>query len=59
MNRPFSFFEFRESRFKNAKERFDEFSPLARIFSQVRSLKARSMVVEEIAPNASLDLVQE
>lgn len=57
--RPFSFFEFREDCFKDKNGCLNEFSPLARIFSQVRNLNAACMVVETIAPDASLDLVQE
>lgn len=56
---PYSFFEFREEHFKDTGGRLHEFSPLARILSQVRSLKASSMVIEEIAVASSLDLVQE
>lgn len=56
---PFSFFEFREKHFGDKDGRFSEFSPLARILSQVRSLNASSMLIEDIAPDSSLDLIQE
>ncbi|MDA3925852.1 MAG: hypothetical protein PF904_14245 [Kiritimatiellae bacterium] len=48
--RPFSFFDFVE-------ERFCGISPLRRIFSQARNLKAKTMVVEEI--QHSLEIAQE
>ena len=48
--RPFSFFDFVENRFQGI-------SPLRRIFSQVRNLKVKTMVVEEI--QHTLEIEQE
>ncbi len=52
VERPFSYFRFRENRFQ-------ELPSLARIFSQARCLGAKTLVLEEIDPIAAEDLATE
>ena len=52
IGRPYSFFDFRE-------KKFGELDPLGRLLSQVRRLDAHTMVVEDLSPMASKDLIEE